>query len=109
MGRVIIEFTGGFRDGLRLVSDSLDAEESQWAWMWYRQFKDGKVGHTITSMSDAALEWSRQYTVEERQNLPGPPGHYYQVADRIEDGDTVTVKIKHISREEYERGKKRGS
>lgn len=107
MSRIIIEFIGGFRDGLRFDSASADAEESKWAWMWYRQFKDGKIGHTITSASDAAVNVMRSHKTHDEfeatmKNHPGFPCHYYQVVDRIKQGDSVTVRINSISKEEYE-------
>jgi hypothetical protein len=106
--RIILEFTGGFWDGQRFDSDSPDPD--QWAWKLYRQFKDGTIGHTVSFASELYLEFMKGRTAEEVtahfENSAGPQAHLYRVAERTEEGDTITVRIKQISAEEYNRRKR---
>ena len=107
MPRIILEFTGGFWDGQRFDSGSPDPRVREWASKLYWQFKDGTIGHTVSFASELYLEFTKGWTAEEVkarfENSGGPQAHLYEVAERTEEGDTITVRIKKVTAEEYDR------
>jgi hypothetical protein len=99
---IIIEFTGGFRDGARMSSESDDPGEVFRARNLYFLSGNGKLGRKHRAISHAT---PKTMSTEERmapRKHELDMNHLYEVVERIEkDGDMI-VRFKYLSQEDGE-------
>jgi len=102
MSQIIVELIGGPYDGRRIHK----TEDGTSDFMFYQIFKDKKIGDTASVTSQVALNHMNQFPtyeeyLEEMKKQSGPQSHLYRVEDRVEDGETDTVKVRY----EHEKGR----
>jgi hypothetical protein len=103
---IIVEFTGGDRDGAMFRSDSENPQEVRECmgyYIWLSQ--GGKIGAGICGMSTAAIQELREIieNTPEGPRLKRPPrfgsDHVYRVTHREENDETIIVRYTYQGRE----------
>ena len=84
---IIVEFVGGFRDGLRASSASEDPGESTFALQTYALSQPGQIGKKHQAYSDEAM---RVFRTEGPQAIAERGLDFYKVTSKtVKDDDTI--------------------
>ena len=89
------EYIGGCRDGEILGDDSDDPDEVTLVSGFYLMTGNGTEGRRFWVASDHAIATLREGRIEEARSGKFKL-HYYEVAERLEEGDHVLVRAKFI-------------
>jgi hypothetical protein len=91
---IVVEFIGGFRDGLRWSTDSPDRRESnEAAWLWC--IHEGIIGKKIGVLSEAATEPVISERGQEAKNRGMDINHFYTLIEKVEDGTDTIIRYEY--------------
>jgi hypothetical protein len=96
---IIVEFVGGFRDGMRASSESADPGESKFALSVYAMSHEGEIGREHRSYPDPALHAIQMEGGEAIAEHGLDMNHFYKVVSKtVKDDDTI-VRFEFVEQE----------
>jgi hypothetical protein len=96
--RIILEFLGGYWDGQTLDTASRSGREADLARAYYEMVKQGSMG-TDLEVSPAVADFAAQHGWEAARKAGFSQIHHYRVAERMEEGTEVLVRLKYAPKE----------
>ena len=82
-------------DGKIICTDSDDSYEVSEAQGYCLMTENGRIGKRFWCASPMATEFLRDGTLDEKFGTEPKP-HYYEVVERLEEGDYVLVRVKFL-------------
>ncbi len=94
--RVIFKFSGGPLDGKTVSGSPREPGEVQ---MYYALSHHGRLGQRFRTASDYAVKTLLKEGLD-ADHLHHFQQHYYQVIDRIDNGDVLLVRTEYVPQEQ---------
>jgi hypothetical protein len=96
---IVVEFIGGFKDGMRLSSDSQDPNEAHEVASLYLSNHQGEPGRESQAISAAALEVMRAEEPEGVMRTAFDLNHKYELVERFDGDSDVMLRYKYLRQE----------
>ncbi len=94
--KIIFKFLGGPLDGKTVAGEQGSATEAE---RYYTLSHHGRVGQRFRTASDYAVKTLLKEGLQ-ADRLHHFQQHYYQVTDRIDNGDVVLIRTEYVPQEQ---------